>query len=82
LGEEEKEVGTLYKNLLYLFLISWLVYPILFIIGGNGGILKPSTYLEIISVPLEWIAKGVAGVVVCPSRVRTSISYARRVCSA
>jgi bacteriorhodopsin len=64
LRDEEKEIGTLYKNLLYLFLISWLVYPILFIIGSNGGVLKPSSYLEIVSVPLEWIAKGIAGIVV------------------
>ena len=66
LGEEEKEVGTLYKNLLYLFLICWLVYPILFIVGHNGGVLEPSTYLEIITVPLEIVAKGIAGIVVCP----------------
>ena len=69
--DEEKEIGTLYRNLLYLFLISWLVYPILFIIGSNGGVLKPSSYLEIVSVPLEWIAKGIAGIVVRPCFGRT-----------
>jgi bacteriorhodopsin len=66
LGEEEKEIGQLYKNLLYLFLICWLVYPILFIVGHNGGVLEPSTYLEIVTVPLEIVAKGIAGIVVRP----------------
>ena len=75
LGEEEKEVGTLYKNLLYLFLICWLVYPILFIVGHNGGVLEPSTYLEIITVPLEIVAKGIAGIVVCPALLRSVDSF-------
>jgi len=64
LGEEEKEIGTLYKNLLYLFLICWLVYPILFIVGSNGGVLEPSTFLEVITVPLEIVAKGIAGIII------------------
>ena len=68
MGEEEKEIGQLYKNLLYLFLICWLVYPILFIVGHNGGVLEPSTYLEIVTVPLEIVAKGIAGIVVRPAR--------------
>jgi bacteriorhodopsin len=67
LGEEEKEIGRLYRQLLALFVICWTIYPILFIVGHNGGVVGYSTVLEVITVPLEIVAKGLAGIVVCAS---------------
>ena len=64
LGEEEKEIGRLYRQLLALFVICWTIYPILFIVGHNGGVVGYSTVLEVITVPLEIVAKGLAGIVV------------------
>ncbi len=64
LGEEEKEIGRLYRQLLALFVICWTIYPILFIVGHNGGVLGHSAVLEVITVPLEIVAKGLAGIVV------------------
>ena len=69
LGEEEKEIGRLYRQLLALFVICWTIYPILFIVGHNGGVLGHSTVLEVITVPLEIVAKGLAGIVVCAMRL-------------
>ncbi len=66
LGKEFKQIGRLYKQLLTLFVVCWCIYPILFIVGHNGSVVTGDStgFLEIITVPLEIVAKGVSGIVV------------------
>ena len=66
LGKEFKQIGRLYKQLLTLFVVCWCIYPILFIVGHNGSVVTGggTGFLEIITVPLEIVAKGVSGIVV------------------
>ena len=77
LGKEFKQIGRLYKQLLTLFVVCWCIYPILFIVGHNGSVVTGDStgFLEIITVPLEIVAKGVSGIV-----VRRVFSFFFRLC--
>ena len=60
LGDDFKSIAVLYRRILVLIVISWSVYPILFIFGPNGSVTSGGAITSVTTV-CDLFSKGLSG---------------------
>jgi hypothetical protein len=60
LGDEFKSISVLYRRIMVLTVITWSIYPILFIFGPNGSVISGGSITEVTTV-MDLLSKGMSG---------------------
>ena len=62
LGDDFKSISVLYRRIMFLTVVTWSIYPIIFIFGPNGSVISGTSGIAEVTVVLDMLSKGLSGV--------------------
>ena len=62
LGDDFKSISVLYRRIMFLTVVTWSIYPIIFIFGPNGSVISGASGIAEVTTVLDMFSKGLSGV--------------------
>ena len=60
LGDDFKSISVLYRRIMFLTIVTWSIYPIIFIFGPNGSVISGTSGIAEVTVVLDMFSKGLS----------------------